>query len=242
MKIIESARLMLLLGLLISLLGQAAPATADKGTGADNTPARTKPLLAEIVVSNDGILLDFAGPAEVFREAYGVDFTVYYIAETLKPVRLKGGMTITPDFTFQSAPAPDYVVIGTQGTMPSAAAVHWMQGLHHNDKSILSVCTGSDWLGRAGLLDHKEATTHHNQFQEFQQSFPGVKLVQGKRYVQSDPYLFTAGGFTAGMDLALHILDLRFGRNVAQQTAARLEYQGQAWISNDNAWATGAGK
>ncbi len=201
-----------------------------------------RPLVVEIVISDEGILLDFAGPAEVFREAYGVNFSVYYVAQTLKPVRLKGGMTITPNYTYRTAPLPDYVVVGTQGGAAPPEALQWLQALRGDEHAILSVCTGSDWLGQAGLLDHKEATTHHNQFDQFGQRFPAVKLVEGKRYVQSDPYIFTAAGFTAGMDLALHILDLRFGNEVARKTAARLEYQGQGWVSNENAWAAGAGR
>ena len=96
-------------------------------------------------------------------------------------------------------------------------------------KLILSVCTGAFKLGEAGLLDGKPATTHHDFFDRFAMKYPKVKLQKGKRFVQSDDRTFTAGGLSSGFDLALHVVDLYYGREVAQRTATYMEYEGTGW-------------
>jgi transcriptional regulator GlxA family with amidase domain len=224
----------------IATTDPAPPATTAPGMGAD---PKGKIYILDVVVSEKGILLDFAGAAEVFREVAGVPFAIHYVASTLDPVTLKGGMKIIPTYTFDTAPRPDYVLIGSQGTEKAPdRIVQWLKTLHTDQTTLVSVCTGSDWLAQAGLLDNKEATTHHLVFGRFQQKYSSVKLVEGKRYVQSDPYIFTGAGFSSGMDLALHIVDVRFGRDVAKRTADRLEYRGDGWITNQNAYPENAGK
>jgi transcriptional regulator GlxA family with amidase domain len=93
----------------------------------------------------------------------------------------------------------------------------------------MSVCTGAFQLGKAGLLDGKKATTHHEFFDKFQKEFPNVTLLRGHRFVQSDDVLYTAGVLTSGIDLALHIVEKFYGRDAAQKTANYMEYQGKGW-------------
>jgi transcriptional regulator GlxA family with amidase domain len=59
--------------------------------------------------------------------------------------------------------------------------------------------------------------------------FPKVSLERGVRYVQSDAVIFTAGGLTSGIDLALHVVELYFGREAAARTARYMEYEGKGW-------------
>jgi transcriptional regulator GlxA family with amidase domain len=115
---------------------------------------------------------------------------------------------------------------------PTPKELAWLRARHDQKQTVMSVCTGAFDLAKAGLLDDKQATTHHDAFNFFQKTFPTVTLVHGKRYVQSDPNLYTAGGLSSGIDLALHMVDLRFGRAVAEQTAITLEYQGAGWLTN----------
>jgi transcriptional regulator GlxA family with amidase domain len=94
----------------------------------------------------------------------------------------------------------------------------------------MSVCTGVFQLGEAGLLDGKKATTHHDAFGNFQKAFPKATLVKGRRFVQSDQVIYTAGGLTSGIDLALHIVEKFYGRQVAMHTAKYMEYESTRWI------------
>jgi transcriptional regulator GlxA family with amidase domain len=94
---------------------------------------------------------------------------------------------------------------------------------------VMSVCTGAFRLAEAGLLEGKPATTHHGYFDQFARASPGVKLQRGPRFVRSGEHLFTAGGLTSGIDLALHVVSLYYGTEVAQRTADWLEYRGVEW-------------
>ena len=60
-------------------------------------------------------------------------------------------------------------------------------------------------------------------------TFPKTTLVKDRRYVQSDDVIYTAGGLTSGIDLALHIVEQYLGRDAAQRTADYMEYQGAGW-------------
>ncbi|MFI4967509.1 MAG: hypothetical protein ACHQAU_02185, partial [Gammaproteobacteria bacterium] len=93
-------------------------------------------------------------------------------------------------------------------------------------------CTGAFKVAKAGLFDGLSATTHHAFFDDFSNQFPKVKLVESVRYVQASPTLFSAGGLTSGVDLALHVVDEYYGEAVAQKTADYMEYQSTGWKTN----------
>jgi transcriptional regulator GlxA family with amidase domain len=94
---------------------------------------------------------------------------------------------------------------------------------------IMSVCTGAFQVAKAGLLTGKEATTHHDFFDQFAKSFPDVNLKRGLRFVEEER-ISTAGGLSSGIDLALRVVDRYFGRDAAQTTASYMEYQSKGWI------------
>ena len=211
--------------------------------GAAEEPALTAPKTGKIsvaVVLTDGAtVIDFAGPWEVFDDVM-VDgrgsshddmmpFELYTVGDRKAPVVTSGGMTIVPQFTFDDAPTPRVVVVGAQSGSPKMIA--WLQKVAadpHTDV-VMSVCTGAFKLAKAGLLDGKPATTHHEFYDQFAKQFPRVRLARGLRFVRSDTHIFTAGGLTSGIDLALHIVELYFGQGVAQKTASYMEYQGTGW-------------
>jgi transcriptional regulator GlxA family with amidase domain len=93
----------------------------------------------------------------------------------------------------------------------------------------MSVCTGAFQLARAGLLEGKAATTHHDFYDAFARDFPAVHLKTGLRFVESAPHIATAGGLTSGIDLALRTVERYFGRETAQRTADYMEYSGTGW-------------
>jgi transcriptional regulator GlxA family with amidase domain len=94
---------------------------------------------------------------------------------------------------------------------------------------LMSVCTGASVLGDAGILDGKQATTHHLFYDEFHAAFPKVTLVKNTRFVRSDAVTFTAAGLSSGIDLAIHVVELYFGRSTAEHTAELMEYEGTGW-------------
>jgi transcriptional regulator GlxA family with amidase domain len=194
-------------------------------------PADGKPIPVAFVLTDGATVIDFAGPWEVFQDAGGPDgvdhFQLFTVGASKDPIRASGGLSIVPDYTFDSAPAARIVVIPAQRGDPKLA--DWLRQRDKDAEVVMSVCTGAFQLGKAGLLDGKPATTHHNFYNQFEKAFPKATLVKDRRYVQSDDVLYTAGGLSSGIDLALHILVEYCGHDFAQKTAAYMEYQGTGW-------------
>jgi transcriptional regulator GlxA family with amidase domain len=185
------------------------------------------------VLTQGATMIDFAGPWEVFQDVV-LDgnrsaFELFTVGVSTVPIRTSGGMSVTPDYAFNDAPPPGIVVIPAQRGGPELR--DWLRKVHREKSLILSVCTGAFQVAAAGLLDGKAATTHHDFYHAFAQKFPAVKLQRGLRYVKSDEQLYTAGGLSSGIDLALHVVERLHGRDVAQRTADYMEYQGSGWKS-----------
>lgn len=217
---------------------------------AADAPPKLTTVKVAFVVSEGAVMIDFAGPWEVFQDVMldgytgdmseSMPFELYTVAPSKAPVHTSGGtrnggghgagMTLTPDYTFADAPLPDIVVIGAQSGGPGLSA--WLQKVHAQHKTIMSVCNGAFRLAESGLLDGKAATAYHNSYDYFASQFPKVKLVRSVRYVESEPTIFTSGGLSSGIDLALHMVALRYGEKAAQETADAMEYQGTGWKSN----------
>jgi transcriptional regulator GlxA family with amidase domain len=202
-----------------------------------NPPATGKIPVA-FVLTSGAVMIDFAGPWEVFQDVMIPSrgprmedqhvFQLYTVSDTKDAIRTSGGMQITPDYTFDDAPRPKIVVIPAQmGHSPKM--LEWLRTASKNSDVVMSVCTGAFKLAAAGLLDDKPATTHHGSYAVLQQMYPKVKVQRDRRYVQSDPVIFTSGGLSAGIDLALHIVDAYFGHEIAASTAQYMEYEGLGW-------------
>lgn len=190
--------------------------------------AETQPMKVAFVLTEGANVIDMAGPWEVFQDTMTGDqmaFELFTVGESTAPVTMTGGLRAVPNHTFADAPHPDIVVIGAQRGVP--ALPEWLRERARNSRIVMSVCTGAFKLGDAGLLDGKKATTHHEFWDAFAKKFPKTQLERGSRFVQSDDVIYTAGGLTSGIDLALHIVEKLYGREVADRTAAYMEYRRQ---------------
>ena len=186
----------------------------------------SKPMKVAFVLTEGANVIDMAGPWEVFQDTMVGDrmgFELFTVGESEKPVTMTGGFRAVPHHTFANAPHADIVVIGAQRGAP--ALPEWLRARARNSRVVMSVCTGAFKLGDAGLLEGKKATTHHEFWDAFAKKFPKVELERGSRFVQSDDVVFTAGGLTSGIDLALHIVEKFYGKEIADQTAAYMEYR-----------------
>jgi len=198
------------------------------------TPPAEGQIPVAFTISRGATMIDFAGPWEVFQDVMiGTGnnmrsaFRLFTVSEKTEPIESSGGMKIVPDYTFDTAPTPKVVVIPAQAG--SKALHEWLRKIVDSTDVTMSVCTGAFQLGRAGLLSGKEATTHHDFFDQFAKAFPDVKLKRGLRFVEG-PKISTAGGLTSGIDLALRVVERYFGRPTAEQTAFYMEYQSKGWI------------
>ncbi len=151
------------------------------------------------------------------------------MAESAAPITAGGGLKITPNYTIANAPAPKVIVIPAQSPA-SEATKAWIRNATKSTDVTMSVCTGAFVLASTGLLSGKSATTHHGAYVDLAMQYPDIHVQRGARFVEGGN-LATAGGLTSGMDLALHVVERYFGRDVASQTASLLEYQGQGWLN-----------
>ena len=213
----------------------AAAADARRDRAAPAGPRRRN---VAILVYQGMEILDFAGPGEVFAVA---GFNVYTVAVAPGPVRSQGFVAITPNYTLATCPAPDIVVVPGGETAPllrDDALVRWVQARAARAEVVLSVCTGAGLLGKAGLLDGKQATTFHNYLDELQRANPKARVLRGPRYVDNGRIITTAG-ISAGIDGALHVVANLLGEEAARQTALTMEYD--KWEPHQGLVVEGAG-
>ena len=212
--------------------------TAEEGR---IVPPTSGKIPVAVVLTEQANLIDFAGPWEVFTsvqvkgrgnsknmdtpEDDQYPFFVYTVGQSRSPIQAGLNLTVVPQYTFDNAPSPAVVVVGAQRGSPGLKT--WLLKVFADSRThvIMSVCTGAFRLASAGLLDKKPATTHHAFYNEFEKYFPNVELKKDRRYVRSDEKIFTAGGLTSGIDLALHVVELYFGKQTADQTAEWLEHR-----------------
>ena len=216
------------------VVGRAAAKNERKGlTIAD---AKLKPpsagqIAVAVAISEGVTVIDFAGPWEVFQDTMMGDempFRLFTVSEKTEPLEGSAGLKLVPDYGFANAPECKVIVIPAQ---KGSATLHdWLRKASQTADVTMSVCTGAFQLAKAGLLDGKSATTHHEFLDQLERNFPKVKVARGVRFVEGEK-ISTAGGLSSGIDLALRVVERYFGRSVAERTAAYMEYQGTGWIA-----------
>ncbi len=189
-----------------------------------------------IVLFENIEVLDFCGPFEVFsatrfNEEYRREelspFEVLLVAEKNDTVITTGGMKVIPDFTFQTCPKLDILVVpggwGTRSEIDNPVMLDWLRDCASEVETLTSVCTGSMLLGFAGLLDGLHATTHWRSLDWMRTSFPSV-TVEYDQHVVEDGRVVTSAGISSGIDMALKVVVRYHGENVARATAKHMEY------------------
>jgi transcriptional regulator GlxA family with amidase domain len=194
------------------------------------------PLMVGILVFDEVEVLDVAGPFEVFsvtrlNEMRRFDdtspFRVILIAESLDQISAIGGLRLTPDVAFDGCPELDLLLVpgglGTRKEVHNAALVKWILTKASRTRLTASVCTGSSLLGKAGLLDGRDATTHWRAFDFLSACAPKAHIKKDVQFTLHEP-IFTSAGVASGIDMALRIVSHFFGSNIGQATARHMEY------------------
>ena len=195
------------------------------------TPPASDLIRVACTISKGTTEIDYVGPMAVFEtwhRAPGSNrpaprFKIFTVSETREPVDGR-----IADYTFSTAPLPQVVVVPAQSGSP--ALLEWLRRVHHTADVTMSVCIGARQLAKAGLLDGKRATTHHEAIDRLEKEFTAVKWVRGVRFVENGN-ISTAGGLTAGNDLALRVVERYFGRDAALAVVEHLEYDGKRWMT-----------
>jgi transcriptional regulator GlxA family with amidase domain len=188
-----------------------------------------------IVTVERGQVLDVTGPYEVFdhvrrvTEERGVtrdSYRLELVAEGRGPVTMSCGMRLSADRGYRDLrTAPDTLLVagGTgmkvRGNPPELLRL--LQRIAPKVRRLGSICTGAFALAEAGLLDGRRATTHWASCEALARQYPRVQVEPEPIFVQDGP-LYTSAGVTAGIDLALALVEEDCGYRVALQVARDL--------------------
>jgi transcriptional regulator GlxA family with amidase domain len=181
--------------------------------------------------------LDLCGPFETFAVAASLSvlepatrerpaFTVFTVAERTELVKADGGLCIQPDYSFQTAPPVDILVVPGGNARPqleNVALMEWLKSVTAGARISASVCTGAFLLGRLGLLDGHAATTHWGAVEDLAAMFPAARVQREVRWVDEGAVI-TSAGISAGIDMSLHVVERLLGRKAAEATAHMMEY------------------
>ncbi|MGC2524122.1 MAG: DJ-1/PfpI family protein, partial [Stellaceae bacterium] len=166
--------------------------------------------------------LDLTGPYEVLARLPGADTRLLW--KNLDPVRSEHGLTILPDTSFEQCPPLDLVLVpggpGVNPLLEDREALAFLRRAAAEARYVVGICTGSLMLGAAGLLRGKRAGTHWMS-RGLLRAF-GAEPVTER--VVRDGNLFTGGGVTAGIDVALAVAAEIAGQAGAEAIQLAIEY------------------
>lgn len=173
--------------------------------------------------------LDVTGPAQVFAAANSLGAAAYRIdvaAQDLEPIATLSGYAILPAAKLASVRGPiDTLLVpgghGTRAAIADEDLVPFIARAAQHSRRVASVCTGAFLLARTGLLDGRRATTHWAWCAALRRAYPAIEVLDDPIFV-NDGNLWTSAGVTAGMDLALALVEEDHGPRLALEIARQL--------------------
>ncbi len=189
--------------------------------------------VVEVVAYPAVQLLDVTGPVQVFASANdliaGAGATRAYelrvVAQGGKGVTASAGVTLAAGPLTKPGEALDTLLVaggeGVEAAIENPALVEWVRQRAAQARRVASVCTGAFMLAAAGVLDGRRAATHWKYCAKLAQRFPAVRVEPDPIFV-CDGAVWTSAGVTAGIDLALALVEEDLGRSVALAVARYL--------------------
>lgn len=195
-----------------------------------------KKSVAVFVIPPQVHVLDFGGPAQVFYEAveYGASLELEFISMNAQQVVTASSCGIeftnlidfrnislsTDDIVF--IPGLEFKVLTDANFLLSVNEfLEWIKDQHTNGATICSICTGAFLLAEAGLLNGRQCTTHWKYLNDFQHRYKDIITVNNRLFVEGDN-IYTSAGVASGIDLALYILEKRYGSQFASKIAREI--------------------
>jgi transcriptional regulator GlxA family with amidase domain len=162
-------------------------------------------------------LLDLAGPVQVFTEArfYGLEANIQFYSFDDEPISTAGlGFGKVSDFSeaklkegdYVFVPGMDFEYVSSIGFKAQRDFFNWLKDCSDKGITVCSICNGAFALGHAGLLKDTQCTTHWRRVEALQQQFPQAKVLSDILYIKSNE-VYTSAGISAGIDLALAVLE-----------------------------------
>ena len=191
-----------------------------------------KPLHVGIIGFDGVAALDLTGPLEAFAAAAIGDgknperrYVTTIVGITARPFVSESGITFTPHRTFADKPEIDTLIIpggpGLRQARIGNLVAEWVSRRAARIRRIASVCTGIYGLAPTRLLDGRKVSTHWRFFSHVARRFPALR-VDGNALFCKDGKFYTSAGVTAGIDLALALIEEDYGRRLALSVAREL--------------------
>ncbi|QJQ95768.1 MULTISPECIES: GlxA family transcriptional regulator [Halomonadaceae] len=185
-----------------------------------------------ILVYPDCQLLDVSGPWQVFASANDLSgrelYRLHLTADTPGSVATNGGLPLLADTGWRDistlGPLDTLIVAGGCGVTVQRQRLELLAALRDQARRVQrlgSICTGAFLLAESGLLDGYQATTHWRHCSQLANEYPKIRVVPDALYIESGGR-FTSAGVTAGIDLALSLLEADHGSALAGQVAREL--------------------
>ncbi|NWB28105.1 GlxA family transcriptional regulator [Pseudomonas gingeri] len=176
-------------------------------------------------------LLDIAGPQDAFAEVRRLSqgdcqYEMLTVATTRGALSSSSGMTVMPDRTiFDPCPHFDTVILpggtGIFDVLEDSTLGAWLVAQHKSARRLAAICNGVFALGAARLIDHRTVTTHWMDAPRLAEMFP-LSRVEADPIHHRDGSIYTTAGVTAGIDLALLMIEEDFGKKLAVAVAKYL--------------------
>ena len=180
-------------------------------------------------------VLDITGPFEVFnfanlsliRQGFCREniYSIKLLAEKPGPISTMSGLQIVAEDLYGDPNAEfDTLVIpggDIEKVLNNELLLDWIRSMSPKVRRLVSVCTGAFLLAKAGLLDGRKATTHWDFCNQLIKDYPEVCVEPDYIFIK-DGHIFTSGGITSGIDLALTLLEEDWGRELALYVARYL--------------------
>ncbi|EUA35699.1 DJ-1/PfpI family protein [Mycobacterium xenopi 3993] len=181
-----------------------------------------------VIVVFDGVtLLDVAGPAEVFVEAnrFGANYRIEIASVDGRDVTTSIGTDLAVTQRISSIESADTIMVAggdnLVGQPIEPALVEAVRSVPKRTRRLASICTGSFILAQAGLLSGRRATTHWRDARLFARAFPDITVESDAIFVR-DGDVFTSAGVSAGIDLALALVEQDYGTQLVRDVARSL--------------------
>lgn len=193
-----------------------------------NPPASPRTL--GLLAYDDMQALDLVGPLDVFGAANALQsdarcYELCVIGLSSNIVRAENGLAVVPACTLDDAPSLDTLLIpggaGSRVVNLDPRLLRWLRERSGATRRVASVCTGAYLLAAAGLLEGRSATTHWRYAEDLSSRYPGINVVPDRLFLR-DGRFATSGGLTAGLDLALALVEEDLGASMALAVARYL--------------------
>ena len=185
-----------------------------------------------IVIFPGAQILDITGPFEVFSLASmalqweGITqetiYSIKLLAESPGPIITMSGLQVVADAAYDDAELNFDTLLISGGcithVLSDTKLIDWINSMPTKVNRLASVCTGTFLLAEAGLLAGRKATTHWNYCQQLAKQYPLTQVEADHIYIR-DGHIFTSGGITSGIDLALAMVEEDWGQELALYVA-----------------------